>query len=125
VIFLLSFLKLTEYLLKVLIGAPIRTLLNTYCRVLVGALIRNLLNTGTYRRVLVGAPIRTLLNTYRRVLDGAPIRNLLNTCCRVLVGAPEAETEQRRWGVHRPGAVFRSYTHFINERKTNPSDVSQ
>ena len=26
---------------------------------------------------------------------------------RVLVGAPESETEQARWGVHKPGAVLR------------------
>ena len=30
--------------------------------------------------------------------------------CRVLVGAPEADTEQARWGVARPGAVFRCAT---------------
>ena len=25
---------------------------------------------------------------------------------RVLVGAPKADTEQKRWGVDKPGAVF-------------------
>ena len=29
---------------------------------------------------------------------------------RVLVGAPEAHTEQKRWGVEKPGAVFRCET---------------
>ena len=29
---------------------------------------------------------------------------------RVLVGAPEADTEQKRWGVEKPGAVFRCET---------------
>ena len=31
-------------------------------------------------------------------------------CFRVLVGAPEADTEQKRWGVEKPGAVFRCET---------------
>ena len=37
-----------------------------------------------------------------------PVNN--HVYCRVLVGAPEADTIQGRWGVKKPGAVFRCET---------------
>lgn len=42
----------------------------------------------------------------------------------VLVGAPEADTEQKRWGVEKPGAVFRCETNLPYRCDVIPFDMT-